>query len=231
MLIVDCPQGSEAWLRARCGRVTASNIADVLSRSRDRKSEGATRANYKARIIAEILSGQPQEDGYSNGYMEDGIENEPLGRCAYEVRTGQFVDQVGFVVHPRLERSGASPDGLVGDKGMVQIKCPKPAVHISYRLAGVVPAKYEPQMRWELACCEREWSDFVSYCPVFPAPLNLFVVRLFAHDGRATDHQEIDRITAEVTQFNREVDEIIEKLTGRPVDEYLERLNMKAACL
>ncbi len=225
MKIIDFPQGSKEWAQARAGRVTASCIVDVLSRSRDRKSEGTTRANYKAQIIAEILTGQPQDDGYTNGYMEDGIELEPLARAAYEVHTSQFVDQVGFVVHPRLERSGASPDGLVGAKGMVQIKCPKPAVHIGYRLAGVVPSKYEPQLAWELDTCEREWSDFVSYCPVFPAPINLFVVR------QAHNPQRAREITAEITQFNREVDEIIEKLTGRPVGEYLARLGMKEAVL
>jgi len=223
--IIDFPQGSAEWAAARAGRVTASRIVDVLSRARDRKSEGATRANYKAQIIAEILTGRPQDDGYTNGYMEDGIENEPLARAAYEVRIGEFVDTVGFVVHPRLERCGASPDGLVGDKGMVQFKCPKPAVHIGYRLAGVVPPKYEPQLVWEMETCEREWSDFVSYCPVFPAPLDLFIVRLPRSAERARE------ITAEVTQFNREVDEIIEKLTGRPVDEYLARLGMKEAVL
>lgn len=223
MKIIDFPQGSKEWAQARAGRVTASCVADVLSRSRDRKSEGATRANYKARIIAEILTGLPQEDGYSNGYMEDGIENEPLARAAYEVHTGQFVDQVGFVVHPRLSRSGASPDGLVDSKGMVQIKCPKAAVHIGYRLAGVVPPKYEPQIAWELDTAEREWSDFVSYCPALPAPVNLFVVRQFHDPARARE------ITAEITQFNREVDEIIQKLVGRPVDEFLAKLGIEPA--
>lgn len=223
MRIIDFPQGSDEWKVARAARVTASRVPHVLSRSRDRKSEGTTRANYKAQIIAEILSGLPQENGYSNEDMEGGIENEPLARSAYEVLTDQLADLVGFVVHPRLDRSGASPDGLVGTKGMVQIKCPKPAVHIGYRIAGVVPSKYEPQIAWELDTCEREWSDFVSYCPVFPAPVNLFVVRQIHDQKRARE------ITAEINQFNREVDELIEKLTGRSVEEYLERLGIKAA--
>lgn len=233
MKIIDFPQGSAEWKQAKAGRVGASNVSKVLSRARDRKSEGATRANYKARIIAEILSGRPQEDDFTSEDMEGGIENEPFGRCAYEVLTGQSVDTldpitgrpIGFVVHPRHERAGCSPDGLVGEKGMVQIKCPKPAVHIGYRLAGVVPMKYEPQLAWELETCEREWSDFVSYCPAFPAPVNLFVVRQMHNPARARE------IAAEILQFNREVDEIIEKLTGRPADEYLARLNLKEAVL
>lgn len=223
MMIIDFPQGSAEWAQARAGRVTASCVSDVLSRARDRKSEGTTRANYKAQIIAEILTGRPQADGYTNGYMDDGKENEPLARAAYDVRHNTVVEQAGFVVHPRLARSGASPDGLVGEKGMVQIKCPKPAVHIGYRIAGVVPSKYEPQIAWELETCEREWSDFVSYCPAFPAPINLFVVRQHHDPKRARE------ITAEINQFNREVDEIIEKLTGRKVDEYLARLGIQAA--
>ena len=225
MRIVDFPQGSPEWKQARAARVTASNVAKVLSRSRDRKSEGATRANYKARIIAEILTGKPQEDDYTNEDMEGGIELEPLARAAYELHADVFVDQVGFVIHPRYPRWGASPDGLVGDKGMVQIKCPKPATHIAYRISGVVPSKYEPQLASELDVCEREWSDFVSYCPAFPAPVNLFIVRQHFDAKRSRE------IAAEITQFNREVDELIHKLTGRPAEEFLTRLNLEAACL
>lgn len=225
MRVIDFPQGSIEWAQARAGRVTASNMAKVLSRARDRKSEGATRANYKARVIAEILTGKPQEDDYTNEDMEGGIELEPLARGAYEVRINDFVDTVGFVVHPRIERAGCSPDGLVGTNGMVQIKCPKAATHIAYRLAGVVPSKYEPQLALEMETCERDWSDFVSYCPALPASLDLFIVRQQRDAARARE------ITAEITQFNREVDEIIEKLTGRKVDEYLARLGMKEAVL
>jgi hypothetical protein len=183
--IIDFPQGSAEWRQAKCGRIGASNVSKVLSRAKDRKSEGATRANYKARIIAEILTGKPQEDDFTSDDMEGGIELEPFARGAYEVHINGFVDQVGFVVHPRYERAGCSPDGLVGDKGMVQIKCPKPATHIAYRLAGVVPSKYEPQLAWEMETCGREWSDFVSYCPAFPAPINLFVVRMHHNAERA----------------------------------------------
>lgn len=228
MKIIDVPQGSEEWKQAKCGRIGASNVVKVLSRSRDRKSEGATRANYKARIIAEILTGRPDEDDFTSEDMEGGIEQEPFARAAYEVnhlKSAFAVDEVGFVLHPRFERAGCSPDGLVSTDGMVQIKCPKKATHIAYRLAGVVPAKYEPQLAWEMETCERAWSDFVSYCPAFPKPLDLFVVRQF-HDAKRAQ-----QIAAEITQFNREVDEIIEKLTGKPVTEYLARLGMKEAVL
>jgi putative phage-type endonuclease len=207
--VLDFPQGTEEWAQARAGRVTASRIDAVLSRARDRKTEGATRRNYKAQIISEIITGRPQESVYSNKAMEDGLEYEPLARGAYEVAHGVLVDLVGFVLHPTIERAGASPDGLVGIDGLVQIKCPYPATHIGYILAGVVPSDYEPQMVWEMACAERGWCDFVSYCNAFPPHLQLFVVRL------QRDEKRIAAVTAEVNVFLLEVDEIIEKLNRR----------------
>ena len=209
MKILDFPQGSAEWAQARAGRVTASRIDAVLSRARDRKSEGATRRNYKAQVISEILTGRPQENGYTNKAIEDGIENEPLGRAAYELRQGFFVDQVGFVVHPTIERAGASPDGLAGSDGLVQIKCPYAATHIGYMLAGEVPAEYQPQMLWEMACTGRAWCDFVSYYRELPPHLQLFVVRFPRDDKRITE------ITAEVNVFLNEVDEIIERLNRK----------------
>jgi len=207
--IIDFPQGSSEWALARAGRVTASRVDAVLSRSRDRKSEGATRRKYKAQIVSEILTGAPQETAFSSRAMEDGIENEPFARALYEARSLILVDVVGFVVHPRIDRSGCSPDGLVGTDGMVQFKCPEPHTHLGYVLEGVAPSDYAPQMQWEMACTGRSWSDFVSYSQPFPAPHNLLIVRLQRNE------EEIQRITAEITQFNREVDEIIERLNRK----------------
>lgn len=209
MKVLDFPQGTEEWKLARAGRVTASRIDAVLSRSRDRKSEGATRRNYKAQIISEILTGRPQENGFTNKAIEDGLEFEPLARSAYELAKGEFVDLVGLVLHPTIERAGASPDGLVGARGLVQFKCPYPATHIGYILAGDVPADYQPQMLWEMACAEREYCDFVSYCPAFPPHLQLYVQSFTRDDKR------IAEITAEVTVFLREVDEIVARLNRK----------------
>ncbi|MDP2621569.1 MAG: YqaJ viral recombinase family protein [Hyphomicrobiales bacterium] len=208
MRVIDFPQGSDEWKLARCTKVTASRIDAVLSRARDRKSEGATRRKYKAQIVAEILSGMPQESRFSNKAMEDGIQNEPFARAAYDVAKNTFVEQVGLVLHPTIERSGASPDGLVGTDGLVQFKCPEPHTHLGYVLDGVVPPEYEPQMLWEMACTERKWCDFASYCDVFPQH-QLFVVRF------NRDEQRIREITAEVNVFLSEVDEIIERLNRK----------------
>lgn len=206
MKIIDFPQGSPEWALARAQKVTASRIDAVLSRARDRKSEGATRRKYKAQIVAEILTGKPQESAFSNRAMEEGIENEPFACAAYEVRTGVMLDPVGFVIHPTIERSGASPDRLVGSDGLVQVKCPEPHTHLMYLLDGVVPSDYEPQMQWEMACTGRAWCDFVSYCPVYPSPNDLLIVRLHR------DEKRIQQLTAEVTVFLNEVDEIVERL-------------------
>jgi hypothetical protein len=207
--VIDFPQGSAEWAQARAGRVTASRVDAVLSRARDRKSEGSTRRKYKAQIVAEILTGKPQEGAFSNRAMEDGIENEPFARAAYEVKKMEAVDTVGFVLHPTIERAGASPDGLVATDGLVQFKCPEPQTHLGYLLEGVVPSDYEPQMLWEMACTGRAWCDFVSYCPVFPAPHDLLIVRFNRDDKRILE------ITAEVGVFLKEADEIIARLNRK----------------
>ncbi|MEY5099631.1 MAG: hypothetical protein RJA36_2350 [Pseudomonadota bacterium] len=175
MKIIDAPQGSPEWFAARAGKVTASRISDVLAKGRA-GAPSATRAAYMGELIAETLTGQPANAFQGNADTERGIELEPAARAAYEVRTGTMVMPVGLVIHPRIERSGASPDGLAGD-GLLEVKCPRIHVHLSYLLSGEPPASYVPQMAWQAACTERPWVDFVSYCPAMPDDLRLFVVR------------------------------------------------------
>lgn len=168
------------------------------------------RRNYKAQIISEILTGRPQEEGFTNRAIENGKLLEADACTAYEALRGVFLDRVGFVVHPTIDRAGASPDRLVsGQRGLVEVKCPIPATHIGYMLAGVVPTEYEPQIHWELACTEYEWADFVSYCPALPRHMQLFIVRV------PRDEKRIAEITAEVIVFNREVDELIDRLNRK----------------
>jgi len=137
-----------------------------------------------------------------------GLEMEPLARSAYELAKGVLVEQPGFVLHPTIDRAGASPDGVAGKIGL-EIKCPKTATHLQYLLDGGVPAKYEPQMLWQLACMEAEACDFVSFDPRLPQHLQLFVVRF------QRDEKRILEITAEVGVFLKEVDEIIERLNRK----------------
>jgi YqaJ-like viral recombinase domain len=205
--IIDCAQGSDLWLASRAGRVTASRIKDVLATIKT--GEAAARRDYKAQLVCEILTGRPQEDGYVNAEMQFGIDTEPAARSAYEAAEGVLVDEVGFVLHPKIERAGASPDGLVSADGMVQIKCPKIATHITYLLDGVAPSLYQPQMLWEMACAERAWSDFVSFRPDLPDDLQLFTVRFFR------DELRIEAMTKEVVTFLAEVDELVDRLLHR----------------
>lgn len=209
MNVIDCVQGTPEWAAARCGRVTASAISAVLSRSRDRKSEGATRRNYKAQIISEVLTGRPCEDTFTSKPIENGKLLEPDACTAYEVARNVFLESIGFVVHPTIERSGASPDRLIeGQKGLVEVKCPIRATHLGYLLADEVPSEYEPQIQWELACTGYDWADFISYNPDFPRDLQLFIKRV------PRDEKRIAEITAEVSVFLREVDQTIAQLSA-----------------
>lgn len=206
MKIIDFPQGSAEWLASRAGKVTASRVSDVMAKIKT--GEAAARADYKAQIVAEILTGKPAEDGFTNAAMQWGTETEPAARNSYEARTGVLVDQVGLVLHPSIERAAASPDGLSGD-GLLEIKCPKTATHLQYLIAGTVPAKYHAQMLWQMACTERAWCDFVSYDPRLPEELQLLVVRFERDDKRIKEMED------EVERFLSEVDAIIEQLRAR----------------
>jgi putative phage-type endonuclease len=199
MKTIDAPQGSEEWFAARAGKVTASRIADVLAKGRA-GAPSATRAAYMGELVAETLTGQPCNAFQGNADTERGNELEPDARSLYELHTGALVDTCGLVIHPRIERSGASPDGLAGD-GLLEIKCPRIHTHLEYLLAGEPPLKYVPQMAWQAACAERPWVDFVSYCPQMPEDLRLFVVR---YEPSITYLREIE---GAVIEFLAELDE------------------------
>lgn len=196
-------QLSSEWFAARVGNVTASRIADVMATLKS-GGEAATRKNYRAQLAAERLTGN-KADSYSNSAMQWGVETEPLARAAYEIARGVFVDEVGYISHPTIERAGASPDGFVGD-GLIEIKCPNTATHIDYMIAGVVPAEYQLQMLWQMECTGRSWCDFVSYDPRMPEELRLFVVRYERDDAR------LDAIREAVIVFLKEVDDLVTKL-------------------
>jgi putative phage-type endonuclease len=215
MKIVTCIQGTAEWLAIRSGRVTASKVAAVLNFLK-RGGESAERAAYRVQLAAEILTGQCAGEGFVSDYMRWGAENEPYARAAYEVRHDASVDTVGFVIHPTIERAGGSPDGLVGDDGMVELKCPKTSTHIEYMLAGVVPPEYEPQVMFGLACTERAWCDFSSFDSRLPLRHQLFTVRVYRDEAR------IKTIEDCVRDFLGEVDGLIAKLDGmNPLAEQL----------
>lgn len=176
MNVLPHAQGTPEWFQARVGRITASKM-DAVCANGKAGAPSTTREAYMGELLAQRLTGRYEEDGYTNADMQRGTELEPLARVAYETKTRQMVDEVGLVLHPRNEWFGASPDGVVGDDGLLEIKCPRTHVHISYLLAGKPPAAYLKQMGWQAACCGRKWVDFVSFDPKMPESLQLFIVR------------------------------------------------------
>ena len=177
-------QGSDAWKALRLGKVTASRVADVVARTKT--GPAASRANYMAQLIAERLTDTVAES-YTNAAMQHGVDTEPEARAAYEFYQGVTVDQVAFVPHPKIDQAGASPDGLIGDDGLVEIKCPNTATHLETLLGQAVPAKYETQMQFQMACTGRKWCDFVSYDPRMPENMRLFIKRLSRDDKRIAE--------------------------------------------
>jgi putative phage-type endonuclease len=196
-------QRTEAWHQQRLGRVTASRVADVIAKTKTGAS--ASRDNYSTQLILERLTNK-QAEFYSNAAMQWGTETEPMARQAYELKRGVFVDEVGFIDHPTIEMSGASPDGLVGKNGLVEIKCPESKTHMEYLLSGKAPAKYIPQMMWQMACTGREWCDFVSFDPRFPENLQILVVKV------EYNPIYVLMLELEITQFLDDVNKKVEIL-------------------
>ena len=201
-------QRSDAWFSARLGKVTASRVADVIAKTKSGYS--ASRDNYMAQLICERLTGQ-QGESFTNAAMTWGTETEPLARSAFEAYADVMVEEVGFVPHPSIEMSGASPDGLVGAEGMLEIKCPNTATHIDTLLSQTVPGKYITQMQWQMRCCERQWCEFVSFDPRLPQDLQLFVKRV------KFDPEYVAMLEKEVVQFLAELDDKVNKLTNLKV--------------
>jgi putative phage-type endonuclease len=190
-------QGTDAWRQDRLGKVTASRVADVVARIKS--GWGSSRANYAAQLIVERLTGEPQ-DSYTNAAMQRGIEMEPQARTAYQFWQDVEVTEVGFVAHPTIAMAGASPDGLVGEDGLVEIKCPLTANHIDTLLRRAPDGKYITQMMFQMACTGRSWCDYVSYDPRLPEHMQLFVKRIHR------DEEQIAALEKEVMIFLVEVE-------------------------
>jgi putative phage-type endonuclease len=190
-------QGTDEWFEARIGKVTASRVADIIAQTKSGYS--TSRDNYMAQLVCERLTGQKGES-FTNAAMQWGTETEPLARAAYEAHKDLLVDEVGFIPHPRILMAGASPDGLVGDNGLLEIKCPNTATHIDTLLSQTVPGKYNTQMQFQMACTDREWCDFVSFDNRLPVELQLFVKRV------SRDNMYIRLMEDEIVKFLNELD-------------------------
>jgi len=196
-------QGSPEWFAQRLGKVTASRVADVIAKTKTGYS--TSRDNYMAQLVCERMTNTVAES-FTNSAMQWGTETEPLARAAYEAHADVLVDEVAMITHPTIEAAGASPDGLVGDDGQLEIKCPNTATHIDTLLTQTVPGKYITQMQWQMACTGRKWCDFVSFDPRMSDGLQLFVKRVDRDDAF------IANLEKEVVQFLTELDSKIKKL-------------------
>jgi putative phage-type endonuclease len=196
-------QRTPEWFAARLGKVTASRISDIISKTQSGYS--ASRANYMALLICERLTGAAAES-YSNAAMQHGTDTEPMALSAYEAAQGVLVKAEGFVTHPSIAQSGASPDGLVGDSGLIEIKCPNTATHLDTLLGKKMPTKHRPQVQWQMACTRRHWCDFVSYDPRLPERLQMFVVR------EVYDPVYVAGLETEVVKFLGKMESIIKEL-------------------
>lgn len=196
-------QRTDEWFAARLGKVTASRVADLMATTKT--GYAASRDNLMAQLVIERLTNHQQES-YTNASMQWGTEQEPFARAAYEIATGQMVDECGFVPHPTIADAGASPDGLVGAEGLVEIKCPNTAGMIDALLTQTVPGKYNTQMQMQMACTGRAWCDYVVFDPRMPAKAQLFIKRV------PRDPDFIKKMETEIVKFLGELDAKVNQL-------------------
>lgn len=204
-VIEGVSQGTAEWLVQREGMVTASRMSAVMAKLKDPKKEASERAKYKDEVICEILTGRAI-DHYVSPAMELGIEREPLARAAYEQLRDVEVEAGGFWGHDSIPKLGASPDGLVGDDGLIEIKCPTITTHLGYLRTKEIPEEYQLQMLTQMACTGRQWCDFCSYHPDMPEQFQLWVKRF------PRDDQMIAAIELETVHFLEEVIAVINGL-------------------
>ena len=199
-------QKTAEWFAARNGKVTASRVADVVAKTKTGYS--TSRDNYMAQLVCERMTGT-QADSFNSSAMQWGTDTEPFARAAYEAAMDVLVSETGFIIHPTISEAGASPDGLVGDDGLIEIKCPNTATHIETLLSERVPAKYITQMMWQMTCTGRKWCDFVSFDPRMPEGLQIFIKRVEFHDSI------VKGLESEVKEFLTELETKIVKLNER----------------
>jgi putative phage-type endonuclease len=168
--IITCAQGTPEWLAVRLGKITGSRADEIITNKTAKPS--ASMAKYAYDILAEEIAGRPLDD-QSSSFMERGKEMEDEARAWYEFDQDVEVERVGFVVRDD-GKAGCSPDGLIGDDGVLEIKCPEASNHLAFLLGNPADNKYYQQMMFVLWVTERQWVDFVSYCPGLPAALVRF---------------------------------------------------------
>ena len=198
--IARMKQRSDEWYAARLGKVTASNVFKIMT-----KGQGKTRQTYMIELIKEILTGE-SKDFYVSREMRRGIELEDSARQEYEIREFRLVNEVGFILHPKIEGFGASPDGFVGKDGLLEIKCPNTETHLDSFLNDEVDQNYIYQMQTQMMCTDRKWCDFVSYDDRLPEKSSYYIKRFNYNFDLAR------KIEIEVIDFMNELKEKLELL-------------------
>jgi len=204
-------QGTPEWHAMRCGKVTASRVADVMRSGRG-GAPSASRARYMGELVAERLTGTPYES-FKSAEMQRGNDVEAEAVSAYAFICGAQCDRIAFVDHPSIEMSGASPDALIGNDGLAEFKCPASHTHIQTLLSDKIDGDYVRQMQWQMACTGRQWCDFVSYDPRLPTEMALYVRRL-QRDDAAIAAMEIA-----VSQFLFETSMMVDDLKAKYANE------------
>ena len=207
MPLLDVEQRSDEWFAARCGSLGASQIEAAIARKKG-GGASASRWNLKRKLVAERLSGV-QEDGFKNAAMQWGIDHEDEARMAYSVHTGVLVKDTGLWTHPTLKGTHASPDGILEDGNLLEIKCPNTNTHLDYILKGQIDRRYLLQMQWQMECVDAHYCDFVSYDPRVPPKLQLWTQRI------ERDETWLKEIFDEVARFLDEVDAEVKELLER----------------
>ena len=195
-MVLPIEQGSPEWFEQRRGKVTASRIADIMAKTKSGYS--TSRQNYLMQLLCERLTGKVEES-FKSSAMQRGNDLEPEARNWYQLETGEIVEQVSFIDHPNIDDAGASPDGLVGNEGLIEIKCPNTATHIETLRSKKPSDRYYKQMQWQMACTGRKWCDFVSFDNRLPDNLAYFCVRIDRNE------EAIAEIEAEVNKFLEEL--------------------------
>ena len=197
-------QRTPEWFAERLGKITASRIADVVGKTKS-GSYGAARKNYMAELLCQRLTGQ-QEEKFTSAAMQHGTDTEPAARAMYMLETGTDVTETGFIPHPTIAMSGASPDGLAGEDGLIEIKCPNTATHLEFLQSRKPKHEYLLQMQWQMACTGRQWCDFVSYDDRLPEKLAYRCIRI------PRDDKLIAELEEEAVKFLTELDKTVRQL-------------------
>lgn len=201
LIIDNVEQGTDDWHSLRVGHITGSKASHMMA-----GGTGKTRDKYLLQLAIERLTGKVVMSSFKSKPMMKGNEDEPLAREHYEFINDADVRQVAFVLHPLIPMAGVSPDGLIGEDGVLEIKCPNLETHVEYLLTRKIPGNYMTQVQWELACTGRQYCDWMTYCKEMPIHLRSMIIRVHRDESR------ISALESAAVQFNKEIEQLIIKL-------------------